>query len=349
MTYSIDEQIYKYKLKNKIGGGNFGQVWIAQDVALNNMFAVKLLDQSQYSIDERLLEAQIGNKLQHANVVNIKGADVIQKDDSTVVAIAMPYYVNGSVLSQLNSLNFLDLDKSIKCLIDILRGLEYLHENDYFHCDIKPNNILVGNKGEYLITDYGISCFSPDNIAINPRQCYLPHIAPETIVNNIYDLRTDLYQLGLTAFRLINGVSEIKNEFSGDREKFMENVKNGKVITDKKYQPYVPPAIKRIINKATAKNPDERYHSALEMRRALEKVRLKGNCTADENGNLLIISTGYAYRFEIKSATNGLLNLIVYKRNIRTGKETKAQKYCANKPTNSSIKKALQSMCTELL
>lgn len=349
MIHTAGEQIYKYQLIGYIGGGNFGEVWTAEDISLKSRCAIKLLHQTDTSIDERLLEAQIGNRLQHTNVVNIKYADVVQYGEPQlpVVVIAMPFYPNGSVLSQLNSGNFLDLNKSMKCLLDVLRGLEYLHENGYYHCDIKPNNILVGNVGEYLLTDYGITCFSPTHTAVQPRQCYLPHTSPETISNNIYDVRTDIYQLGLTAFRLINGVSEIKSEFLSDRNEFAKTVLGGKVITDSKYQPYVPRSIRRIINRAVALNPDERYQSALEMRRDLERIMLQGNCTTDEHGNILLINKGNLYRYEVVPARKATFDLLAYKRNITSGREIHVTPYCKKGMQIKQIKQIIQKFCLE--
>ena len=78
MKYHTGETIYKYELQDYIGGGEFGEVWLAKDIALDSQCALKLLPRNDISIDERLLEAQIGNRLQHNNVVNIKYADVIQ-------------------------------------------------------------------------------------------------------------------------------------------------------------------------------------------------------------------------------------------------------------------------------
>lgn len=342
MDYSQGEQIYKYQLVNKVGGGNFGSVWTAQDLALKTFVAVKLLDQSKYSIDERLLEAQIGNRLQHDNVVNIKGADVIDKDGHPIVAISMPFYKNGSIQSIVNSLNFIDLREAIKCTIDILRGLEYLHENGYYHCDIKPNNILIGDKGEYLLSDYGITCYSPTLEAVRPRQTYLPHEAPETAQCNAYDIRTDIYQLGVTAFRLINGIALVKNDFINDRESFRRNVIHGKVITDSMYKPYVPHAIRRIIKKAIAIDPDNRYQTALEMRRDLERQSFVGDCTADINGNLIVHNKTNLYRFEVANLGNKLFSLNTYKKNKNSGIETRHTKYCLKNLTKGQLDKKVQ-------
>ena len=351
MKYHTGETIYKYELQDYIGGGEFGEVWLAKDIALDSQCALKLLPRNDISIDERLLEAQIDNRLQHNNVVNIKYADVIQYGTPAqpVVTIAMPFYSHGSVLSQLNSNNFLDLKLTIKCLIDVLKGLEYLHENGYYHCDIKPNNILVGEHGEYILSDYGITCYSPTHTAVHPRQCYLPHTSPETISDNTYDERTDIYQLGLTAFRLINGISEIKNDFITNQALFQKSVLQGKVVTDNKYQPFVPRKIRRVISKAVALNPEDRYQTALDMRRALEQLSMTGTCTADVNGNVIICSNGYTYRYEIHPLTAKTSDFIVYKKLDRTGRETRATKYCMQNIKNSVLSKQILALSTDLL
>lgn len=348
--YKTNDQIYKYTLINKIGGGNFGEVWLAKDKTLNTTCALKLLDNNT-SIDERLLEAQIGNRLQHNNVVNIKYADVVQYGNpaSPIVIIAMPFYKNGSVLSQLNSCNFMRTDLAIKCLIDVLRGLEYLHESGYYHCDIKPNNILVGDNGEYVLSDYGITCFSPNHTAVHPRSCYLPHTSPETISQDIYDARTDIYQLGLTAFRLLNGISEIKNDFLSDPYSFRTSVLNGKLIADSKYKPFVPKKLRRIISKATAFNPEDRYQTALEMRRALEQIALKGYCNSNTNGDVVFISNKKEYRFEITSLTERTFNINVYQKNQNSGRETRTSKYCCSNLKKSDIRKHIQKLAADLI
>lgn len=343
MDFSRGEFVYKYKLLDRIGGGNFGAVWKAEDASIDSVIAIKILDKDQYSIDERLLEAKIGNRLQHANVVNIKYADVIMKDDKNVVVVAMPWYRNGSIVNHVNSHNFIDLNIGIKCIIDILRGLEYLHENGYFHCDIKPNNILIGENNEAILSDYGITRYSPSFEAVEPRETYLPHIAPETIENNNYDIRSDIYQLGLTAFRLLNGIGLIKDKFFKNKNQFRDDVLAGKLITDSCYQPFIPRQVKRIITKAVNFNPDERYQTSLEMRRDLEKLHFPGYCTADESGNLVGIDSNSIFRFEIQAVNDKKVNLLAFKKNKKSYVETRFSKYCLKNLTQKELNKAIQS------
>lgn len=351
MSYSPNTQIYKYTLVKRIGGGEFGEVWIAEDKAVQQRLAVKLLGQPA-PIDDRLLEAQIGNKLVHPNVVNIKYADIVNYGTPpvSVVIIAMPYYSNGSVVSQANAANFLDLDKALRCLIDVLRGLEYLHENGYYHCDIKPQNILVGEVGEYLLSDYGISCHSPTHSSVTPRNFYLPHAAPENVLKNEHDERTDIYQLGLTAFRLINGISTIKEDFLKDRTAFRQSILDGKVVTDGSFQSFVPRRLQRIIMKAISLNPDDRYQSALEFRRKLEGIDLKGGTvTATVHGRPTVIKAGYNYYYEIGKGKSKLFSLTVFKENQSSHRITKVTKYCCEAKSQKELRAAIQRFVNSIL
>ena len=352
MNYTSGMQIYKYHLTSKIGGGEFGEVWTADDKAIDTRLAVKLLDQVSCSIDERLLEAQIGNRLLHPNVINIKYADVISIGDppTPVVIIAMPYYSNGSVVSKVNAANFLDLDKALCCLIDVLRGLEYLHEIGYYHCDIKPQNILVGDNGEHILTDYGITCHSPSHTAVSPRGLYLPHAASESISNNEYDARTDIYQLGLTAFRLVNGISTIKDAFVKDCTAFKQSILDGKVITDSSFQPYVPHRLRRVILKAASLLPDDRYQSAIEMRRELERIDLKDSTvTADEHGKILVRKSGYTYYYEIAQGTKGATMFRALKENMTSRRVTQVASFACQVKNQNDIKKAAKKFFLSLL
>ncbi|WP_171208877.1 MULTISPECIES: protein kinase [unclassified Ruegeria] len=151
------DNVYKHTLKSKLGGGNFGEVWLAHDDALDQDFAVKLLDPSTTSIHSELQEARVGHKMDHDNLVKVHGADVVNFKGKQVVTLSMDYLPNGSALGLVNSGNFIPLGDAVRIIIDTLRGLEYLHELDIYHNDIKPQNILLGENGEAKLTDYGIS------------------------------------------------------------------------------------------------------------------------------------------------------------------------------------------------
>ena len=151
--------LYKYELQTRLGGGGFGDVWLARDHSISRDVAVKVLV-TDATIDERLREARIGNHLEHQNLVKMHYADVVQHHGVDIVIIAMDYHANGSIMNRVNAGNFMPIPDVTRFMVDILRGLEYLHELNLYHSDIKPQNVLIGTSNQGVLTDYGIACHS---------------------------------------------------------------------------------------------------------------------------------------------------------------------------------------------
>ena len=335
--FSAGDQLYKYQLKQHIGGGHFGQVWLAHDLTLAKDVAVKILDEGMAPVAEHLKEAKVGNRLEHANVVHVHYADVVATPSGKVVLIAMDYHPNGCATSMLNPTNFLPISKAVRITIDILRGLEYLHESGLYHNDIKPSNILIGPREEGILTDYGISCTSPELKPAKAPNAYILHRAPETTVDGNITLCTDIYQVGLTLFRLLNGVGTIRelcNSLGND--KFEELKKKGKVPRKEDYLPFIPNSIARIITKATKADPIERYQSALAMRRALEAVDIKGYWSTDSKGNYFGVSGNQIFRFSSEKTTHGY-KFHAFRKRLDSGNETCVAKMSGSKLTESEI------------
>lgn len=324
MMFSKGTTIYKYELIQKLGSGNFSSVWLANDISIDSNTALKILNPSFQSVAQLLEEARIGNKLNHTNLLKILYADVVPYNNGQLTLIAQEYHPNGSVIGLLNSGNFLELPTAIKLFTDILRGLEHLHSQGFFHNDIKPSNILIGSKGEGILADYGITGLSSPTGTAIPKDAYIIHRAPETLTSNYIDIQTDIFQTGVTFYRLVNGIGNVKNEFSKYGEaKFEELKSKGKIPDTKNYEPFVPQRIKKIINKAVNPEPSKRFSSALEMRRELEKCCFPGFWTMDANGNLLGIGNSYEYRFEIIAKKNNKFDFITFKKKKATNVETK--------------------------
>ncbi len=332
------DSIYKYFLQKSIGGGSFGDLWLAHDQTISRDVAVKVLAQG-VTIDERLQEARIGNHLEHPNLVKMHYADVVQYNGIDLVIIAMDYHANGSILSRVNAGNFMPIPDVIGFMADILRGLEYLHELNLYHNDIKPNNILIGDTNQGVLTDYGITCFSPNGQPVQPRNWYKLHIAPEILNSNQINVQTDIYQVGLTAFRLLNGIGYIRDKFNalGEHE-YYQLVKKGKVIQSNDYQPFIPRNLKSVINKAVHVEPDKRYQSAVEMRRALERLSYPGYWTCDPTGAYIGYNKKYKFRYEINPRGSRLFDFVAYKTNISSGRETQIGDYISKKITIKEVR-----------
>jgi serine/threonine protein kinase len=340
------QTIYKYVLQQSIGGGGFGDVWLAHDRTISRNVAVKVLAQG-VAIDERLQEARIGNHLDHANLVKMHYADVVQHNGTDLVIIAMDYHANGSILSGVNAGNFMPIPEVIRFMADILRGLEYLHELNLYHNDIKPKNILIGDANQGVLTDYGITCHSPSGQPVQPRSAYKLHMAPEVLNSNQINVQTDIYQVGLTAFRLLNGIGHIRDKFNAlGQGDYYQLVKDGKVVQTSDYQPFVPRNLKTVINKAVHVDPASRYQSAVEMRRALERLSYPGYWTTDLCGAFIGHNERYEYRFEEQALTAKSFEFTAYKKFKDSGRETKVSacsgKNLTRKQTDDLKRKFMQ-------
>ena len=227
------------------------------------------------------------------------------------------------IMGKLNSSNFLVITQAVKIIIDILRGLEYLHEQGLYHNDIKPSNILIGQRDEGILTDYGISCLSPDLQPTKAPNAYVLHRAPETSTDNNILIQTDIYQVGLTFFRLVNGIGLIRErQASLGPNRFEEIKAQNKILRKLDFQPFVPSTIKRVISKATQAAPSDRYQSALDMRRALEAVPLHGHWTTDSNGTYIGYCNNQSFRYEIANTQKGF-KFTPYRKRIGSKKENK--------------------------
>lgn len=320
MNLNVGDTIYKYRLDRKLGQGSFGQVWLATDTTIDSQVALKVLPAEFSRVAQILEEARNGHKVNHTNLLKIYSADIVQTSivGVAIVTIAQEYHENGTVESELNSLNFLPLPRLLKILKDILLGLEYLHNGGIIHNDIKPGNILLDNHGNGILADYGISGVSVDGGTIVAKNAYILHQAPESRTTNNIDIKTDLYQIGCTAYRLANSVSD---------------------TTFSNFQPYVPKRLVSIIKKALNADRSKRYSSALEIRRELEKLFFPGYWDSSVDGTLIGKGKKYDYKFEIQPKALNAFDCYAYRINRDTNKASKILKYCYSNLSKKEIQK----------
>ncbi|WP_421365707.1 serine/threonine-protein kinase [Agrobacterium tumefaciens] len=314
----------KYVLKERIGSGSFGEVWLAHDMALSHEFALKILMPSA-SIDAKLIEARVGHKFSHNNLVRVHQADVTSDG---MVLIAMDYFQKGSVTNLANCANFVPLNLALRATIDFLRGLEHLHIHNFYHNDIKPQNILLGDQGQAKLSDYGIVGSSKNGEAVAPSAWYKLHAAPEIGQGLGIEAKTDIFQAGLTFFRLLVGLGVLESKMCDLGEDGYEGaVANGKLVTKTDFPDYVPLALKSAILKSIDPNPAKRYQSALAMRRDLEKLSFFGSWTVDDAGDFVGEDSKYLYKFSCQALGAGNSSFECFKLSKSSDRQTKISKY----------------------
>lgn len=317
------DTIYKYKLKNQIGRGSFGEVWIAEDLTLNKIIALKIIKSNPMELARNFIESINGSKVTHGNLITVHYADVITHHDTQYFLIAMDYLENGCIVSKLNSGNYIQINLALKYVIDILRGLEFLHLNNIIHNDIKPQNIMLGTSQQAVLTDFGISGLIQNGVNTMSTSSYIPHCAPETAINRMIDVKTDVYQAGLTLYRLINGLSVLEPYFRGKTQQEQLNIISSGIFQDNLYfQDFVPKKLRTMLAKSISKDTENRYSSSIEFRRELESLHIVGFWNTDCNGDFIGTLGNYDYSF-----TQSESNFYSYKTNKQSGRKTNISKY----------------------
>lgn len=264
--------IGKYLLKSKLGNGYFGSVYKAYDRVLKVDKALKILNvRNVTEVNKLFNEAAIPYKCRHDNIVRIDSGEIIDFMGEFVFVVDMEL-VDGSSVDDFLRASETSVVWSIEVIKKILFAVEFSHINRNIHRDIKPANILIDKKGTPKLSDFGLATTLGKVVA--PPIWYTTHAAPETASNSVATVQTDIYALGMTLFRMVNGISDWQAYLQGIPN-FQKAIKEGKLFDILTFSPVVPDKVVRIIRKACNRKPLKRYSSAAEMRNALENLHLR--------------------------------------------------------------------------
>ncbi|KAI8380810.1 kinase-like domain-containing protein [Blakeslea trispora] len=198
-----DNQTICYQLGNCIGKGQFGSVYRALDLSTGETVAVKRLDSQNGDLNTEIMkEVALLKTLSHTNVVRYLG--LVQ--DKQNINIILEYAENGSLMSTLKAFGPFPEKLVASFCIKILNGLEYLHQNQVVHCDLKAANILTTKTGDVKLTDFGVSLNlkikGDDAGAVSGTPNWM---APEVIELKGASTKSDIWSLGCTMIELITG------------------------------------------------------------------------------------------------------------------------------------------------
>jgi serine/threonine protein kinase len=269
----IFSSIGKYRILELVGEGAMGVVYRAQDSVLDRAVAIKVMNDSiarQDDLRKRFLhEAQAAGSLQHPNVVCIY--DLGEADGHLFIAME---FVQGVDLEHLIEMGEpLPLQAKLDIIIDVLTGLAFAHKRGIVHRDIKPANIRVGEDGRAKIMDFGVAHLASSSMTSTGSILGTPtYMAPEQITEGKTSPATDIFATGGVLFQILT----LMKPFDAPT---LQNL-FFKIITEKprpvsELVPGLPPALDRIVLKAMAKEPSDRYASALDMANDLTSVRSK--------------------------------------------------------------------------
>jgi len=280
----------RYKLEAKLGSGGMSTVYLARDSTLDRAVAVKVMHREMSEQADQLerfrQEARAVAKLSHPNVVAVIDAG----EDGGHPYIVFEYVEGETLKQRIARLGPLDTQEALAYAIEIARGLTVAHARNMVHRDIKPQNVLIDAEGRAKLTDFGISRqLEQDGMTATGRVLgTTDYVAPEQAMGRAVDPRSDIYSLGVVLYEMLTG--QVPFQADSQVGVAMKHV-NEELPDVQQRRPEVSAAAALVVERATTKDPEQRYQEVGEMiddlSTALEVEAARAGTTTGEATSVL--------------------------------------------------------------
>jgi serine/threonine protein kinase/tetratricopeptide (TPR) repeat protein len=278
------EMIGDYRLIRELGQGGMGAVYLAYDTRLGRQAALKFLP-SRFHSPERVLrlerEARAASALNHPHILTIY--DFGQQDGRDFIASE---FVEGRTLRDHITRNDLTLNQILELTMQVASALGTAHAAGIIHRDIKPENIMLRPDGYAKVLDFGLAKLTEkemsDDSHSDPKVTggfktrtgillgTTSYMSPEQVRGQKLDGRSDLFSLGVVLYELISGQRPFRGETVHHT---MVAITDTEPLPIGDLVPRAPKAFQKIITKVLAKEPDDRYQTAVELISNLEELQ----------------------------------------------------------------------------
>jgi serine/threonine-protein kinase len=272
---AVGAQIAGYRLEEQIGRGGMAVVYRALDIRLDRWVALKIMApeaaRDQAFRQRFIQESRAAAAVDHPHIIPIFEAG----EASGVLFIAMRYVSGGDVRALVSRLGPLNAIRVSNIIGQVASALDAAHASGLVHRDVKPGNMLIGvvagsgNPDHVYLADFGLSkqsLSSPGLTATGQFLGTLDYVAPEQIEGRPVDGRADLYGLACTAFEMLSGTPP----FSRDQNlalMWAQLSEHPPPLSSRRAG--LPPPVDRVLARALAKSPDDRYQTCLDFAAAL--------------------------------------------------------------------------------
>jgi serine/threonine protein kinase len=260
-------KIGKYDILSHLGEGASSVVYLAEDTFNDRKVAVKVaktdaeMGEEEAKRFERLFlnEASLAGKLNHPNIVGVFDA-VVEGDQRYIV---MEYVPGGSLKKYCSETNLLPLRQAVLVIFKMCRAMDYAFQNGVIHRDIKPANILLSERDDIKISDFGTAKIShATHTQIDGFLGSPAYMSPEQINEELPSVQTDIYSLGVVMYELLTG----KLPFRAENAVAMINrILNEDPVPIQTLRPDLPGKLVEIVAKAMHKDPKVRYANWFDM------------------------------------------------------------------------------------
>ncbi len=269
----IGKIISHYRILEKIGEGGMGEVYKAEDTKLKRTIALKFLPREltrdQEARERFVKEAQAAAALDHPHICTVHEID--EAEGKTFIAMA---YIDGQSLKVKIEAGPLEIEEAVDIAFQVAEGLKEAHDKGIIHRDIKPANIMLTEKGQAKIMDFGLAKLErgADLTKTATIMGTVAYMSPEQARGEKVDLRTDIWSLGCVLYEMLSGQRPFKSDPDQAAIYAILN-EPPRPITDLRKE--LPQELERTVNRCLEKNPDKRYQTAGEFADDLNSFRKK--------------------------------------------------------------------------
>jgi eukaryotic-like serine/threonine-protein kinase len=258
----------RYRIVRKLGAGGMANVYLAEDEDLGRRVAIKILN-DRYANDDLFIErfrreAKSAAALSHPNIVSVYD----RGEAEGTYYIAMEVIEGRSLKELIMTRGPLPIAQALAYSHEMLEALRFAHRHGIIHRDIKPHNILIGER--LKVTDFGIARAGASQMTeAGSIMGTAQYLSPEQARGAPVTASSDLYSVGIVLYEMLTG----KVPFSGDSaiEIAMKHL-NDAPKPPSKIRPEIPEELDQVVLRALAKNPEDRYQTAEEFSEDLHRV-----------------------------------------------------------------------------
>ena len=270
----IEKFVAHYKILEKIGEGGMGVVYRAEDTRLKRTVALKFLP-PELTRDPQakarfVQEAQAAAALDHPNICAV--FEIGEAEGSTYIAMS---YVKGQSLKEKIAAGPLSMEEALDIASQVAEGLKEAHERGIIHRDIKPGNIMLTEKGQAKIMDFGLAKLEAGvdltrTMAVIGTAAYM---SPEQARGEEVDHRTDIWSFGATLYEMLTGQKPFGRKTD---QAVIYSILNDTTEAVSRIRPEIPRQLDRVIQKALEKDRSRRYQSMTELLKDLKSTLVSG-------------------------------------------------------------------------
>jgi ligand-binding sensor domain-containing protein/tRNA A-37 threonylcarbamoyl transferase component Bud32 len=269
-----------YQLIEQIGQGGMATIFKSYQPSMDRYVAVKVLP-SHFTQDETfsarfMQEARTLARLEHPHILPVHDYG----EQEGITYLVMRYIEAGTLKDLVARQGPLDLREAERIIDQVGRALSYAHSQGIVHRDIKPSNVLIDERGDAFLTDFGIAKLVAGTAQFTTTGAIVgtpAYMSPEQGLAQRVDARSDIYALGVVLYEIITG--QVPFEAETPLAVLLKHV-NDPLPPPRQIKPDLPESVERVILKAMAKSPDDRFQTADEMVDALHSAVLAATAAA---------------------------------------------------------------------